>query len=1514
MQRYSVQGRIATVRALMGTGLFLLCLLVLLLTGVVGEPPALAADSEPGVLAVTPPVRVNAGGPAYTDSSGLLWSADQAYTAGSWGYVGGSSVYVGHPISNTADSPLYYTIRLAPSGYKFDLASGNYDVELRFAEVLRNQPGIRRFDVRIEGTRVITDLDVYALAGHDRALDFLIRNVSVSDSQLNIDFTPITDTVLISALVVSPTLANLTPSPAPPPVTPTAAWRYTSPTDRFAVSVVRRPIDNYDIRLLRLGLYLDFTFRTSPPRPYGVQFVQMVRVCVFYPPDWNGLAAAIAANRGALWLIGNEPEASRQDQCTPAEYAQHYHELYQFIKSRDSSARIAAGNVVEPTPLRLQWLDVVLAEYHTRYGEKMPVDAWVTHNQILPEGGSWGAGIPVGLGATGGQRYTINDNDSLPIFISHMVAFCRWLRNNGYQQQPVYLTEYGALMPPMYGFTPERVNSFMLNTFDYMMHATDPGIGNPLDDDRLVQGWYWYSMDDDVYFNGPLFSRTAPYPGVLTPMGVAYSGYTALLGSVSVNFSQTSTHQSTVAVTLGATQYPSTPLVSEYQLNNTGRFVGAGGPWYSLTSNPLTVTWNLDTVPANSYVTRTVYARFRNVEGRISQVYSDTIRVDTAPPVVIPGAFAINGGASYSLSPNVYLSLGATDQGSGLAQMRLTGDVVSPTGWIPYQPTLAGVTLTEGNGPKTVFVEYRDVAGNVTGPISTTITLDSAASGVDVAAAFGLQGRPDPPSPRYAIPLTVTLHWPGVSTPLLSQVATGSSDGVITLTHLNPGLYDIRLKGRHSLWLRRNSVPLLGSTNAITVGMIREGDTDGDEAVTILDVSRISANYGRRQDTPGFDPQADLNDDTAVDILDVSLVSSNYGRSGDVQALSGHEAGAWGEAWEKEPANAPSDDEADRLVTQPTLPPVLPAVPEPQTTPLPLSIVPQANAVLRFSPTSRVVAVNGAFNMDVYLDLSGNIADSVALYINFNAALLSVVSVSNSGVFPTVVNNTFDNTAGTIDFAATKLGGTVSGNGVKVATISFRAKSTSGTTVLTFNNSGSRITRVAYSGASLPLTLNQATIQIAVPQPTSTPTITPTPTVTPTPTPLVATLCVQVYHDRNNDQMRQSGEEELLAGATITVRTPASQTVAALITTGAEDQCFAPLLVGNYFVTETNPPGYVSTTPDDWGVLLGTPGTFLLAFGDRPGAATTATPTPSFTATPTWTPIPSPTITTTPSVTPTPTPATSQLCARVYHDRNQDATYQPESEELLPGAVLTLYRGGIQLYRETTTLSNQPICFPRLLPGLYRLVETNPAGFSSTTPDDLWAFLGASGDLLIDFGDRLVPTMTPTPTPVMTATPTPTLTPTLTWTASATATPTPTATFTPTPTMTPTATPSPTATWTATPTFTPTPTTGTICVLAFVDLNRDAVWDRPGEPLLAGATIILSKDRQEVRRRYTDGHGEPYCFSNLLPGQYEVYEEDPPGYTSTAPNLWVVYLAANRVLTVAFGDYSLSAALFPSWL
>jgi hypothetical protein len=327
--------------------------------------------------------------------------------------------------------------------------------------------------------------------------------------------------------------------PTTPPVTATAraTWAAAAPAAthvrprpedrrRFGVGVPYPPLASTLADQLGIGWYLTWGVAVQPPHLPGVEFAQMVRLSESgYRPDAATIHAAARANPGSIWLIGNEPDVPWQDNVTPSAYARHYHELFRLLKEADPTCQVAIGGVSQPTPLRMAYLDQVLAEYQSLYQEAMAVDVWNVHNFILrEERGSWGVGIPPGLAAEQGQLFEVGDNDSLPVFSRQIVDFRRWMKAHGQQNKPLIVSEYGIPMPAEYGFGTQRVTDFMLGSFDTLLTAADPELGYPADGYRLVQRWAWFSLADDTYPSGNLIDMA---DGSLTTLGQAYAEYAA---------------------------------------------------------------------------------------------------------------------------------------------------------------------------------------------------------------------------------------------------------------------------------------------------------------------------------------------------------------------------------------------------------------------------------------------------------------------------------------------------------------------------------------------------------------------------------------------------------------------------------------------------------------------------------------------------------------------------------------------------------------------------------------------------------------------------------------------------------------------------------------------------------------------------------------------------------------------------------------------------------------------------
>ncbi|MDO9087768.1 MAG: glycosyl hydrolase [Anaerolineaceae bacterium] len=216
-----------------------------------------------------------------------------------------------------------------------------------------------------------------------------------------------------------------------------------------------------------------------------------------YSPSKEKIIAITNKYRGYTWIIGNEPDNKYQDNTTPEKYAQIYHELFYLIKTNDPSAKIAIAGVSQPTPARLIYLDTVLQTYKNLYGEDMPIDWWNIHAYVLrEEKDSWGADIPVGVQIDHGQLYEISHHGDLEIFQNNLINFRKWMKDNGYQQTPLVITEFGILLPGDFGFSPEFIADYLYKSSEWLINYQNEEIGYPEDENRIIQKFAWFSLSD----------------------------------------------------------------------------------------------------------------------------------------------------------------------------------------------------------------------------------------------------------------------------------------------------------------------------------------------------------------------------------------------------------------------------------------------------------------------------------------------------------------------------------------------------------------------------------------------------------------------------------------------------------------------------------------------------------------------------------------------------------------------------------------------------------------------------------------------------------------------------------------------------------------------------------------------------------------------------------------------------------------------------------------------------------
>ena len=163
-----------------------------------GEQLTLDVPLLPEVSLVPEP-RTNAGSnDIYTDSLGLVWSAND-------GFSGGRNYANTNAIAQTDDDLLYQSEYLGENFfYSQDVPNWSYDVTLHFAEIYFNDAGRRVFDVSAEDQLILDNFDIIDEAGGKNIALEKTFTVEVNDGTLDLDFLAEVNNAKISAVEIKP--------------------------------------------------------------------------------------------------------------------------------------------------------------------------------------------------------------------------------------------------------------------------------------------------------------------------------------------------------------------------------------------------------------------------------------------------------------------------------------------------------------------------------------------------------------------------------------------------------------------------------------------------------------------------------------------------------------------------------------------------------------------------------------------------------------------------------------------------------------------------------------------------------------------------------------------------------------------------------------------------------------------------------------------------------------------------------------------------------------------------------------------------------------------------------------------------------------------------------------------------------------------------------------------------------------------------------------------------------------
>jgi hypothetical protein len=180
-------------------------------------------------------------------------------------------------------------------------------------------------------------------------------------------------------------------------------------------------------------------------------------------------------------------------------------------------------------------------------------------------------------------------------------------------------------------------------------------------------------------------------------------------------------------------------------------------------------------------------------------------------------------------------------------------------------------------------VAGRAMAGVASPPIapSATFTPDTGTT-PNLFLSIGYQGHGPAGTLRWRLPVTVALFAPGTSLPAAPQceALTDSNGGFACYVPISIRMtVDIQVKNRHTLSNKRANVLFVpGTTVPISMGVLLEGDANGDDRVSLRDYSLFRSLFG--QVCPSCHLPGDFNEDGVVAADDFLLLAANYTKNG----------------------------------------------------------------------------------------------------------------------------------------------------------------------------------------------------------------------------------------------------------------------------------------------------------------------------------------------------------------------------------------------------------------------------------------------------------------------------------------------------------------------------------------------------------------------------------------------------------------------------------------------------------
>ncbi len=226
--------------------------------------------------------------------------------------------------------------------------------------------------------------------------------------------------------------------------------------------------------------------------------------------------------------------------------------------------------------------------------------------------------------------------------------------------------------------------------------------------------------DGSYVFEVRAMNRSGVYSSLPLPSRTIIRDTTGPVGNLKINGDLLYTNKA--EITLDPSASDALSQVTEMCISNDSAECSS---WETYSASPK--LWQLSAGDGQ----KTVYIRYKDAGGNLSDSYSGTVIFDTVAP---EGSVIVNEGVDYTNTGSVALSLTASHAIPEFL-MRFSNDGHTWGDWTTYTSSQTWA-LAEGDGEKTVYIQFKDLAGNESTVYSDAILLDTTAPLVTVEVPF----------------------------------------------------------------------------------------------------------------------------------------------------------------------------------------------------------------------------------------------------------------------------------------------------------------------------------------------------------------------------------------------------------------------------------------------------------------------------------------------------------------------------------------------------------------------------------------------------------------------------------------------------------------------------------------------------------------------------------------------------------------------------------------------------------